>query len=115
MYMRLTDSLFINALRIEWLLNKLAGISYIIIVVFSEAPFLQFSQLGTALCTFLSGFSTVNNRTTTAFSTSANKDYKASFRRQMDMYQWVARKRDLQVNNTGYFVYVECNITVNQV
>lgn len=38
---------------------------------------------------------------------SANKDYKASFRRQMDMYQWVARKKGFQVNNTGYFVYVD--------
>ena len=40
MYMQLTDSLFINALRIEWMLNKLAGISYIIIVVFFRGVFL---------------------------------------------------------------------------
>lgn len=34
-------------------------------------------------------------------------DYKASYRRQMDMYQWIARKKGFQVSNTGYFVYVD--------
>ena len=37
----------------------------------------------------------------------ANKDYKASFRRRMDMYQWVARQKGYQVSDTGYFVYVD--------
>ena len=35
------------------------------------------------------------------------KDYKASFRRQMDMYQWVARQKGYQVSDIGYFVYVD--------
>jgi len=37
----------------------------------------------------------------------AEPDYKASYRRQMDMYQWIARKKGFQVSNTGYFVYVD--------
>ena len=34
-------------------------------------------------------------------------DYKASYRRQMDMYQWILRRRGYKVSNTGYFVYVD--------
>ena len=34
-------------------------------------------------------------------------DYKAGYRRQMDMYQWVLRRRGYAVSNTGYFVYVD--------
>jgi hypothetical protein len=34
-------------------------------------------------------------------------DYKASYRRQMDMYQWILRQRGYTVSNTGYFVYVD--------
>ena len=34
-------------------------------------------------------------------------DYKASYRRQMDMYQWILRRKGFNVSNTGYFVYVD--------
>ena len=34
-------------------------------------------------------------------------DYKASYRRQMDMYQWIARRKGFNVSNTGYFLYVD--------
>ena len=34
-------------------------------------------------------------------------DYKAAYRRQLDMYQWVARRLGFQVSDTGYFVYVD--------
>lgn len=34
-------------------------------------------------------------------------DYKASYRRQMDMYQWILRRKDYVVSDTGYFVYVD--------
>ena len=34
-------------------------------------------------------------------------DYKASYRRQMEMYQWVLRRKGYTVSNTGYFVYVD--------
>ncbi len=34
-------------------------------------------------------------------------DYKASYRRQMEMYQWIARRKGFSVSDTGYFVYVD--------
>ena len=37
----------------------------------------------------------------------AEKDYKASYRRQMDMYQWIARRMGFEVSDTGFFVYVD--------
>ena len=40
-------------------------------------------------------------------SEASEPDYKASYRRQMDMYQWVARQKGFSVSNTGYFVYVD--------
>lgn len=32
--------------------------------------------------------------------------YKDSYKRQMDMYQWIMRRNGFKVSNTGYFVYV---------
>ena len=34
-------------------------------------------------------------------------DYKASYRRQMEMYQWILRRKGFKVSNRGYFVYVD--------
>ncbi len=34
-------------------------------------------------------------------------DYKASYRRQMEMYQWIARRKGFTVSDIGYFVYVD--------
>ena len=34
-------------------------------------------------------------------------DYKAGYRRQMDMYQWILRRKGYQVSDIGYFVYVD--------
>ncbi|MDC0220406.1 hypothetical protein OAL54_01575 [Gammaproteobacteria bacterium] len=34
-------------------------------------------------------------------------DYKASYRRQMDMYQWIMRRKGFDVSSIGYFVYVD--------
>jgi hypothetical protein len=34
-------------------------------------------------------------------------DYKAGYRRQMEMYQWIARRKGFTVSNIGYFVYVD--------
>jgi len=34
-------------------------------------------------------------------------DWQLSYKRQMDIYQWLFRKNDFQVSSTGYFVY--CN------
>lgn len=34
-------------------------------------------------------------------------DYKGGYRRQMDMYQWIARSLGYNVSRIGYFVYVD--------
>lgn len=39
--------------------------------------------------------------------TSLDKDWQDSYKRQMEVYQWLLRKNNLQVSNIGYFVY--CN------
>lgn len=33
-------------------------------------------------------------------------DWQDGYKRQMDIYQWLFRKNEFQVSNTGYFVYV---------
>lgn len=35
------------------------------------------------------------------------KDYKAGYRRQMEMYQWILRRKGFSVSDTGYFLYVD--------
>lgn len=37
----------------------------------------------------------------------SKKDYKGSYRRQMDMYQWILRRKGFSVSDTGYFLYVD--------
>ena len=34
-------------------------------------------------------------------------DYKSSYRRQMEMYQWILKRKGYMVSNIGYFVYVD--------
>ena len=34
-------------------------------------------------------------------------DYKASYRRQAEMYQWILRRKGFQVSDTAYFLYVD--------
>ena len=36
-----------------------------------------------------------------------NNDWHIHYKRQMEIYQWLLRKNDFKVSNTGYFVY--CN------
>jgi CRISPR/Cas system-associated exonuclease Cas4 (RecB family) len=36
---------------------------------------------------------------------SLDADWQISYKRQMEVYQWLLRKNDFKVNNTGYFVY----------
>ena len=38
---------------------------------------------------------------------SLNDPWKIGYKRQMDMYVWVARQKGLNVSSTGYFVYVD--------
>ena len=37
---------------------------------------------------------------------SLDAPHKISYKRQMDIYIWIARKKGLDVSNTGYFLYV---------
>jgi len=39
--------------------------------------------------------------------TALNKDWQNSYKRQMEVYQWLLRRNKLKISNTGYFVY--CN------
>ncbi len=39
--------------------------------------------------------------------TELNKDWQDSYKRQMEIYQWLLRQKGYKVSNTGYFVY--CN------
>ncbi len=39
--------------------------------------------------------------------TELNKDWHDSYKRQMEIYQWLLKKNSLNVSDTGYFVY--CN------
>ena len=39
--------------------------------------------------------------------TVLDQDWHAGYKRQMEVYQWLLRRNDLPVSNTGYFVY--CN------
>ena len=38
---------------------------------------------------------------------SINEPWKITYKRQMDMYIWIARQKGLNVSNIGYFVYVD--------
>ena len=38
---------------------------------------------------------------------SIDDPWKVGYKRQMDMYIWIARQKGLNVSNTGYFVYVD--------
>ncbi len=38
---------------------------------------------------------------------SLNEPWKVGYKRQMDVYVWVAREKGLNVSNIGYFVYVD--------
>ncbi|OGY75410.1 MAG: hypothetical protein A2445_01495 [Candidatus Jacksonbacteria bacterium RIFOXYC2_FULL_44_29] len=39
--------------------------------------------------------------------TELNKDWQIGYKRQMEIYQWLLRRNDYKVSDTGYFVY--CN------
>lgn len=39
--------------------------------------------------------------------TELNKEWQGSYKRQMEVYQWLLRRNGYKVSNTGYFVY--CN------
>lgn len=45
--------------------------------------------------------------TSTDQTISLESEYRQAYKRQMEIYQWLLRKQQLNVSNTGYFVY--CN------
>jgi len=45
--------------------------------------------------------------TSTTKEITLDEEYRQSYKRQMEIYQWLLRRKGFQVSNTGYFVY--CN------
>ena len=43
--------------------------------------------------------------TSTTKEISLNDEYKQSYKRQMEVYQWIFRKLGFKVSNTGYFIF----------
>lgn len=42
-----------------------------------------------------------------------NSDWQMSYKRQMEIYQWLLRQNGFAVNNTGYFVYTNARIDLD--
>ncbi len=45
--------------------------------------------------------------TSTTKAITLDEEYRQAYKRQMEIYQWLLRRKGFQVSNTGYFVY--CN------
>lgn len=41
---------------------------------------------------------------------SIDSDWQISYKRQLEVYQWLLRQNDFQVSNTGYFVYTNARM-----
>lgn len=41
---------------------------------------------------------------------SIDSDWQISYKRQLEVYQWLLRRNGLKVSNTGYFVYTNANV-----
>lgn len=44
---------------------------------------------------------------------SIDSDWQISYKRQLEVYQWLLRQNGLSVSNTGYFVYTNARIDLN--
>ena len=44
---------------------------------------------------------------------SIDSDWQISYKRQLEVYQWLLRQNDILVNDTGYFVYTNARIDVD--
>jgi CRISPR/Cas system-associated exonuclease Cas4 (RecB family) len=44
--------------------------------------------------------------TSTSKEITLEEDYRSSYKRQMEIYQWLLRQNGFKVSDTGYFVYV---------
>jgi len=47
--------------------------------------------------------------TSTLKKIDLNDQWKQAYKRQMEIYQWIARQMGMKVSNTGYFVYANCD------
>lgn len=44
---------------------------------------------------------------------SIDSDWQISYKRQLEVYQWLLRQNGLSVSSTGYFVYTNVNVNVD--
>jgi len=44
---------------------------------------------------------------------SINSGWQISYKRQMEVYQWLLRQNGFEVSNTGYFVYTNARVDVD--
>lgn len=51
--------------------------------------------------------------TSKAKEVSIDSDWQISYKRQMEVYQWLLRQNDLVVSDTGYFVYTNARMDVD--
>lgn len=50
--------------------------------------------------------------TSKAKEVSIDSDWQISYKRQLEVYQWLLRQNDFVVNDTGYFVYTNARLDV---
>jgi CRISPR/Cas system-associated exonuclease Cas4 (RecB family) len=51
--------------------------------------------------------------TSKAKEVSIDSDWQISYKRQLEVYQWLLRQNGFQVNDTGYFVYTNARLDVD--
>jgi len=51
--------------------------------------------------------------TAKAAEVSINSDWQISYKRQLEVYQWLLRQNGFKVNNTGYFVYTNARFDLD--
>ncbi len=49
--------------------------------------------------------------TSTQTEITLDKEYRQAYKNQMEIYQWLLRKKDFSVSNTSYFVYCNADST----
>jgi hypothetical protein len=52
-------------------------------------------------------YKSTSNQSNDPKPVSLEGHWKEGYKRQMEMYQWILRRKGFEVSNTGYFVYVD--------
>ena len=52
-------------------------------------------------------FKSTSNQSNEPYRVNLDGEWKASYKRQMDMYIWLMRRKGFATSDTGYFVYVD--------